>query len=640
MPLLQLSQVSLAYGHVPLLDHVDLVIEPGERIGLIGRNGTGKSSLLKLMDGAAAADDGKIWRAPALKLASVPQEPLFQPGLSVFEAVAEGLGEGTQLLIDYHAVAHAMTEAHDAGAAADPALMERLHELQEALDASDGWSLEHKVANTLSRLQLDADRLVSDLSGGLKKRVALARALVLAPDLLLLDEPTNHLDVAAIEWLEQMLQSYSGSVLLVTHDRRFLDNVATRIIELDRGHLASYAGNFSAYQQEKAAALETEAVHSRKFDKFLAQEEVWIRQGIQARRTRNEGRVRRLEALRLERSARRERVGKVALAVDEGERSGKLVVELREAGKRYGDKPVVQDFSCRILRGDKVGLIGPNGSGKTTLLKLILGEIQPDEGQVRLGTKLDFAYFDQFRAVLDEEATLADTISVGGDFVEINGARKHVISYLGDFLFPPERARAPVKSLSGGERNRLLLARLFSRPANVLVLDEPTNDLDIETLELLEELLQDYSGTLFLVSHDRAFLDNVVTQTIASEGEGVWKEYAGGYSDWQRVKTSAKPVAGLARRGQKSDGRTRKATPGPVPAKAGLSFKEERELTELQIKIDVLETEQKQISAALADAALYRDQPEQVRRLNLRFAALEAELAAALARWEQLEAKR
>jgi len=640
MPLLQLSQVSLAYGHVPLLDHVDLVIEPGERIGLIGRNGTGKSSLLKLISGVAAADDGKVWRAPALKLASVPQEPLFQPGLTVFEAVAEGLGAGTQLLIDYHAVAHDLTVAHDAGAPTDPALMERLHELQEALDASDGWSLEHKVANTLSRLQLDADRLVAELSGGLKKRVALARALVLAPDLLLLDEPTNHLDVAAIEWLEQMLQSFSGSVLLVTHDRRFLDNVATRIIELDRGYLSSYTGNFSAYQQEKAAALETEAVHSRKFDKFLAQEEVWIRQGIQARRTRNEGRVRRLEALRLERSARRERVGKVALAVEEGERSGKLVVELRKVHKQYEGKPVVQDFSCRILRGDKVGLIGPNGSGKTTLLKLILGEIQPDAGQVRLGTKLDFAYFDQFRAVLDEEATLADTISTGGDFVEINGARKHVISYLGDFLFPPERARAPVKSLSGGERNRLLLARLFSRPANVLVLDEPTNDLDIETLELLEELLQDYSGTLFLVSHDRAFLDNVVTQTIASEGEGVWKEYAGGYSDWQRVKTSAKSETAPARRGQKIDGRSKKAASATAPAKAGLSFKEDRELADLQEKIDALEKEQKQITAALADAALYRDQPEQVKQLNLRFAALEKALAAALARWEQLEAKR
>jgi len=640
MPLIQLSQVSLAYGHVPLLDHVDLVIEPGERIGLIGRNGTGKSSLLKLIDGAAGADDGKLWRAPSLKLASVSQEPAFQPGLSVFEAVAEGLGQGTQLLIDYHAAAHALTVAHDTGAAADPALMERLHQLQEALDASDGWSLEHRVASTLSRLQLDADRLVADLSGGLKKRVALARALVPAPDLLLLDEPSNHLDVAAIEWLEQMLLSFSGSVLIVTHDRRFLDNVATRIIELDRGRLSGYAGNFSAYQQEKAAALETEAVHGRKFDKFLAQEEVWIRQGVQARRTRNEGRVRRLEALRLERSARGARVGKVALAVDEGERSGGLVVELKKVGKHYGGEPVVQDFSCRILRGDKVGLIGPNGSGKTTLLKLILGETLPDEGQVRLGTKLDFAYFDQFRAVLDEEATLADTISVGGDFVEINGARKHVISYLGDFLFPPERARAPVRSLSGGERNRLLLARLFSRPANMLVLDEPTNDLDIETLELLEELLQDYAGTLFLVSHDRAFLDSVVTQTIASEGEGVWKEYAGGYSDWQRQKSFGSSEMAPARRGQKNHGRTKRIAAEPASIKSKLSFKEERELYVLQTEIDAIEKEQKHITSALANPAIYRDHPEQVRQLNLRFPVLEAELASAMRRWEELEAKR
>ena len=640
MPLVQLSQVSLAYGHVPLLDHVDLVIEPNQRIGLIGRNGTGKSSLLRLIDGIAAADEGKLWRAPGLKLASVAQEPLFRPGLSVFEAVAEGLGKGTQLLIDYHAAAHALTEAHDAGREAEPELMRRLHQLQEALDASDGWSLEHKVANTLSRLQLDADRLVSDLSGGLKKRVALARALVIEPDLLLLDEPTNHLDVAAIEWLEQMLLSCAGSVVFVTHDRRFLDNVASRIIELDRGRLSNYEGNFSAYQLEKTATLETEAVHNRKFDKFLAQEEIWIRKGIEARRTRNEGRVRRLEALRAERSARRERVGKVGLTVDEGERSGKLVVELRKLGKYYDGKPVVQGFSCRFLRGDKVGLIGANGSGKTTLLRLILGELQPDEGQVRLGTKLDFAYFDQFRAALDEEATFGDTISVGGDFVEINGTRKHVISYLGDFLFPPERARALVKSLSGGERNRLLLARLFSRPANVLVLDEPTNDLDIETLELLEELLQDYSGTLFLVSHDRAFLDNVVTQTVASEGSGVWKEYAGGYSDWQRAKSSGKAEAAPARSGQKSASRTKRSVSGPAPAKAGLSFNQERELVELLANIDALEKEQGQITAALANPALYRDQPEQVKQLNLRFAALAAQLASALSRWEQLEAKR
>jgi ABC transport system ATP-binding/permease protein len=642
MPLLQLSQLSLAYGHVPLLDQADLVIEPGERIGLIGRNGTGKSSLLRLIEGVSAADDGKLWRSPELKLASVAQEPAFRPGLTVFEAVAEGLGKGTQLLVDYHAAAHALTEAHEAGATADPALMERLHQLQEALDASDGWSLEHKVASTLTRLQLDADRLVSDLSGGLKKRVALARALVLAPGLLLLDEPTNHLDAAAIEWLEQMLLSFAGSVLFVTHDRRFLDNVATRIVELDRGRLGSYEGNFSAYQQQKAAALEAEAVHNRKFDKFLAQEEVWIRKGVEARRTRNEGRVRRLEALRLERSARRERVGRVALAVDAGERSGKLVVELRGVAKHYGGKAVVRDFSCRILRGDKVGLIGPNGSGKTTLLKLILGELAPDAGQVRLGSRLDFAYFDQFRAVLDEEATLADTISVGGDFVEVNGARKHVISYLGDFLFSPERARAPVKSLSGGERNRLLLARLFSRPANVLVLDEPTNDLDIETLELLEELLQDYGGTLFLVSHDRAFLDNVVTQTIASEGEGLWKEYAGGYSDWQRVQSSAKSESETApaRPGQKSPGRVKRAPNAAMPVKVGLSYKEERELAGLPERIDVLEKEQGQITAALANAALYRDHPGQVKQLNLRFAAIEAELASALSRWEQLEAKR
>src|SRR5450830_447557 len=641
MPLVQLSQVCLAYGHVPLLDHVDLVIEPGERIGLIGRNGTGKSSLLKLIDGVAAADDGKIWRAPELKLASVSQEPVFQSGLSVFEAVAEGLGKGTQLLVDYHAAAHALTDAHDAGSPADPALMERLHQLQEALDASDGWSLEHKVETTLSRLQLDADRLVSDLSGGLKKRVALARALVLAPDLLLLDEPTNHLDVAAIEWLEQMLLSFSGSVLFVTHDRRFLDNVATRIIELDRGHLSSYEGNFSAYQQEKAAALETEALHSRKFDKFLAQEEVWIRKGIEARRTRNEGRVRRLEALRLERSARRARVGKVALALEEGERSGKLVVELRKVGKQYGGKPVVQDFSCRILRGDKVGLIGPNGSGKTTLLTLILGELQPDEGQVRLGTKLDFAYFDQFRAVLDEEATLADTISVGGDFVEINGARKHVISYLGDFLFPPERARAPVKSLSGGERNRLLLARLFSRPANVLVLDEPTNDLDIETLELLEVLLEEYTGTVFLVSHDRTFLDNVVTQVIVAEGEGQWREFIGGYSDWERYRNTVASTKATAKSETKSNAANASSAASLAPATKAkkLSYKEQRELEELPKLIAQLEAEQKQITAQLADADLYKNGPDAANKLNVRFAEIDEQLLEALDKWKTMEAK-
>ncbi|MEP7068885.1 MAG: ATP-binding cassette domain-containing protein, partial [Usitatibacter sp.] len=475
MPLLQLSSASLAYGHVPLLDHADLVIEPGERIGLIGRNGTGKSSLIRIIAGETKPDEGSLFMPPGLKIASVPQEPSFEAGHTVFEAVAEGVGALTKLLIDYHAAAHEGD-------------MDRLHDLQEALEAANGWTVEHRIEATMTRLKLPEDANVADLSGGMRKRVALARALVMEPDLLLLDEPTNHLDIGAIEWLEETLATLPSSVLFVTHDRRFLDRVAQRIVELDRGRLQSYPGNFTEYEKRKAEMLAIEAVVNRKFDKELAKEESWIRQGVEARRTRNEGRVRRLEQLRLERAARRERVGEVDLAVAQGERSGRLVAELEHVSKRYGDKQVVEDFSARIMRGDKIGLIGPNGTGKTTLLKLILGELAPDSGTVRLGTKLAVAYFDQLRSALDEEATLADTITPGSDFVEIEGARKHIISYLGDFLFPPERVRSPVKSLSGGERNRLLLARLFSRPANVLVLDEPTNDLDIETLELLEAL--------------------------------------------------------------------------------------------------------------------------------------------------------
>ncbi len=631
MPLVQFSEVSLAFGHVPLLDHVDLVIEPGERIGLIGRNGTGKSSLLRIIQGVQNPDDGKVWRAPDLKLAIVTQEPQFEPGQSVFEAVAEGLGKGNRLLVDYHAAAHAFAENHE-----DAAIAERMHSLQEQLDATNGWSLQHKVDSTLDRLSLDADRKVDELSGGLKKRVALARALVLQPDLLLLDEPTNHLDVASIEWLEGVLQSFAGSVLFVTHDRRFLDTVANAIIELDRGRLTTYPGNFSAYQARKAEDLATEAIHNRKFDKFLAQEEVWIRKGVEARRTRNEGRVLRLEQLRVERAARRERVGKVELALGEGERSGKLVAELENVSKAYGGRDVVKGFSARLLRGDKVGLIGPNGSGKTTLLKLILGEIEPDAGSVRLGTKLAIAYFDQFRAALNEEATLADTINPGADFVEVDGVRKHVISYLGDFLFPPERAKAPVKSLSGGERNRLLLARLFSRPANVLVLDEPTNDLDIETLELLEDLLQTYKGTLFLVSHDRTFLDNVVTQTIASEGEGLWKEYAGGYSDWQRASALGRAEA---KEEEKKAAKKAAAAQSKAPVKAKLSYKESRELAELPDRIDALEKEQAGIAARLSEGTLYSAQPDEAMRLQNRVAEIENELTRALERWEALDAR-
>ena len=590
MPVIQLSQLSLAYGHHPLLDHADLVVEAGERIGLIGRNGTGKSSLLRIVAGEGAPDDGTVWRQPGLVVASVAQEPAFEPGLGVREAVAAGAGE---------AIAP------------------------------------HRIDATLSRMGLDAEARVDALSGGMRKRVALARALVREPELLLLDEPTNHLDIDAIEWLEDALLAFRGAVLLVTHDRRFLDRVAQRIVELDRGRLASFPGNFSEYERRKAEMLAIEEVRDRKFDKLLGQEEAWIRKGVEARRTRNEGRVRRLQALRAERAERRGRIGQVQLQLSAAERSGRLVAELEGVTKRYDGRPIVAGFSARFMRGDKVGLIGPNGSGKTTLLKLILGEVAPDEGHVRLGTRVEVAYFDQFRAQLDDEATLADTISPGSDTLDFGGTRKHVISYLGDFLFPPERARAPVKTLSGGERNRLLLARLFSRPANVVVLDEPTNDLDIETLELLESLLQDFAGTLFLVSHDRAFLDNVVTQTLAFEGDGRWKEYAGGYEDW--VRASRRPREG----GDPITGT------GPPPARgrqarerAKLTYRETRELEELPARLEALEREQQELAARLADPALYQDRSVDLRALNARHEAIEAELLDLLHRWEALEAKR
>ncbi len=626
MPLLQLSAISLAYGHVPLLDHVDLVLEPGERVGLIGRNGTGKSSLLKVIAGDARADDGKIFLAPALQLASVGQEPQLDPTHTVFAAVSEGLGAVTKLVLDYHEAAHSGD-------------MYRMQHLQEALEAAGGWALEHRIESTLERLGLPQDAAVGELSGGMRKRVALARALVAEPGLLLLDEPTNHLDIVSIEWLEETLRGFAGSALFVTHDRRFLDRVATRIIELDRGMLASFPGNFSDYERRKAELLASEAVVNRKFDKLLAQEEAWIRKGVEARRTRNEGRVRRLETLRLERAARRNRVGNVDLAVAQGERSGRLVAELEGVTKRYGEKRVVEGFSGRVMRGDKIGLIGPNGSGKTTLLKLVLGSLEPDSGTVRLGTKIAVAYFDQLRTALDEEATLADTIAPGSDFVEIGESRKHIMSYLGDFLFPPERARALVKSLSGGERNRLLLARLFSRPANVLVLDEPTNDLDIETLELLEALLQEYDGTLFLVSHDRQFLDNVVTQTIAYEGAGRWKEYAGGYNDWvrARVKPGSDPKSGTyPDLSQRNEGTSPVSTP---TKRVKLSYKESRELEDIPAKLEALEAEQRTLADRLADPATYQDRSFDGKALDARNEAIEAELAKLLERWEALEAK-
>ncbi|HZV66783.1 MAG TPA: ATP-binding cassette domain-containing protein [Telluria sp.] len=630
MAVISLSSAQLAFGHVALLDHAEFSLETTERVGLIGRNGTGKSSLLKVISGRFKLDDGLLVMQQGLKIAYVEQEPTFDPAMSVFDAVAAGMGEQQAMLAEYEALTGQF------GQGDDEALMDRMHELQVKLDATDGWSLVNKVDTTLDRLNLSKDALMGTLSGGMQKRVALAVALVSAPDVLLLDEPTNHLDFKSIMWLEGLLRDFKGSVLFITHDRSFLDNVATRIVELDRGKLLSYPGNFSAYQTRKSEQLEIEEVEAAKFDKFLAQEEVWIRKGVKARRVRDEGRVRRLEALRLQRAARREQQGQVKLEVSSGERSGKIVAELENVSKSYGEKVIVKDFSGTILRGDKVGLIGANGAGKTTLLKMILGEEAADSGTVRLGTKLQVAYFDQMRAQLDEEASLMDTIAPGSDWVEINGARKHVMTYLNDFLFAPERARSPVKSLSGGERNRLLLARLFAKPANCLVLDEPTNDLDIDTLELLEELLEDYTGTAFLVSHDRTFLDNVVTQVIVAEGEGMWREYVGGYTDWERVKAQA--PAAVAKPAAKSAVVSSTAQNNSAK-KIKLSYKEQRELEELPLLIASLEDEQSAITAQLNAPDFYKTNPADAKRINVRFAEIEDLLLGALEKWEQIEAR-
>ena len=635
MPYITLDKAALAFGHVALLNKIDFQLDEGERVGLIGRNGGGKSSLLKVLAGQALLDDGTVWRQPTARICYVSQEPVLDAAATVFDAVAAGLGELQQIIKDYHHLSHLLAEPD----ADYEKLLEDMQPLQTRLEAQNGWAVQARIETAIQRLELDPEALVGSLSGGVRKRVALAQALVAEPDVLILDEPTNHLDFSSIEWLEGLLKEFRGSVLLVTHDRRFLDNVATRIVELDRGNLASFPGNFAAYQKIKERMLADEAVVNAKFDKVLAQEEVWIRQGIKARGVRNEGRVRRLETLRLERAARREKVGKVEMNVETGDRSGKLVAELTDVSKRYGDRQIIDGFSCRIQRGDKIGLLGPNGAGKSTLLKIILGELAPDSGEVKLGTKLSVAYFDQLRAQLDDNATLADTISQGSDFIEIAGQKKHVISYLGDFLFAPERARSPVKSCSGGERNRLLLARLFTRPANVLVLDEPTNDLDIETLELLEELLANYDGTLFIVSHDRTFLDNVVTQVIAFEGEGKLMEYVGGYEDWVRVKkyeasqsASTKAVAPPPKAASKAE------TP-KAKSSGKLSFKEQKELDEIPVRIEKLEREQEELVAALGSGELYRDNPSHAKQLQERAALIEDELLQLMARWEALEGK-
>jgi ATP-binding cassette subfamily F protein uup len=626
MALLSLSDAHLAYGHVPLLAGTGVALDAGERVALIGRNGAGKSSLLKVLAGLEAPDDGTLNLQGGLRRVYVAQEPLFDHGATVFEAVAEGVAEAREL--------RARFERHD------PA--DDLDAVQTRLEALGGWTWEQRVEQALQRLRLAPGARVQDLSGGTKKRVALARALVAAPDLLLLDEPTNHLDIDAIEWLQELLLGWRGALVFVSHDRAFIDAVATRIVELDRGQLRSYPGNFATFESTKARELLDEGLANARAEKLLAQEEVWIRKGVEARRTRAVGRVQRLVELRQQRAARRDTLGRVRLELDAGLPPGKIVAELRDVGMRYGELLLIERFSATLLRGDKVGLIGPNGCGKTTLLRLILGELQPSSGSVRQGTRLQVAYFDQMRAALDLGATLADTISPGSEWIETATSRKHVMSYLGDFLFSPERANAPVRTLSGGERNRLLLARLFALPANVLVLDEPTNDLDIDTLELLEDLLQAYEGTVFLVSHDRRFLDNVATSTIAWEGDatfggrpGLWREYEGGYEDWKRQRERGRVAAPAAVEAAPA---AREASPRPALARTKLSYKEQRELDALPARIEALEAEQAQIHAQLAGSEIYTRDPQRVPALNARHEAIEAELMQALERWEALSA--
>lgn len=643
MSLYTIADAQLAFGHVALLDHADFSLEAGERVGLIGRNGAGKSSLLEIVAGLAQPDDGTMTRQQNLKTAYVPQEPAFAPHETVFDAVASGLADIRALLDEYDAIARQLADA-PAGAQHD-ALLARMSALQASLDACDAWNWRTRVVTTLAQIGLDGDgdRPIHTLSGGMQKRTALARALVVQPDVLLLDEPTNHLDFEGIRWLEELLIAQRASLFFITHDRAFLDRVATRIVELDRGRLLSYPGNFSAYQARKAQQLEVERIENDKFDKLLAQEEVWIRKGVEARRTRSVGRIARLQQMRAERAERRAQQGNVKLDVAQGEKSGKIVAELIDVTKRYGARTIVERFSATVMRGDKIGFIGPNGTGKTTLLTLLLGELAPDEGTVRVGTNLQVAYFDQMRAQLDLDKTLADTISPGSDWVEINGAKKHVMSYLGDFLFAPQRAHSPVRSLSGGERNRLLLARLFARPANVLVLDEPTNDLDIPTLELLEELLTDYAGTVLLVSHDRAFLDNVVTSVIAFEGAGRWREYVGGFTDWQTQSERARQQAEA--RAPKETTAASAATPKESAAGRNaqrtvkLSFNEERELAALPARIEALEAEQKALGTRIEDGSVFVKDPAEGARLTERYAALDEELMAALTRWEALESR-
>ncbi len=622
MPLLTLTNAHLAYGHVPLLDGAAFSLDDGERVALIGRNGAGKSSLLKILAGLERADDGQLQAQQGTRRIYVPQEPLFDAAHSVFDVVAEGVAEARALRDRFEA--HAPDDDLDA--------------MQTRLEALGGWTWEQRVDETLQRLHLDGSALIGTLSGGTKKRVALAQALVAQPDVLLLDEPTNHLDLDAIAWLQSLLNESTHATVLVSHDRAFIDATATRIIELDRGVLRSYPGAYSAYEATKGRELESEALANARADKLLAAEEVWVRKGVEARRTRSVGRIVRLERLRATRMARRDRVGQVKLELATGLPTGKIVAELDDVSMSYGDRQLIDHFSATFLRGDKVGLVGPNGAGKTTLLKLILGELEPTRGGIRRGSNLQVAYFDQLREGLSLDATLADTISPGSEWVDVGGAKKHVMSYLGDFLFSPERANAPVRTLSGGERNRLLLARLFALPANVIVLDEPTNDLDIETLELLEALLADYSGTAFLVSHDRRFVDNVVTSVVAWEGDaefggkpGLWREYEGGITDWLTQRARSRVTAPIA-----AAAAARAVVPATTVKTRKLGYREQRELDALPARIEALEAEQKQVAAEVASPSLYVKDPQRATALHARAAQIDDELTAALERWETL----
>lgn len=631
MPLLRLSNLAIAYGTHALLNKENFQLDMGERVGLLGRNGEGKSTLMKIIAGNILPDSGEIWQEPELRLAWLEQSPNLPDDATIYDAVASGLGELGEIIARYHVLSLTMDYN-------DPKALQELGDLQHKLEALHGWHFNTKIESTLTRLGLPADVKVSALSGGWKRRVALAKALVIEPQVLLLDEPTNHLDFESITWLEEQLLNFNGAVLFVTHDRAFLQKLATRIIDLDRGNLVSWQGSYDDYLRRKAAALEDEANQNAEFDKKLAQEEVWIRQGVKARRTRNEGRVRALEALRKERSQRRTQQGTSKLGLASGDASGKKVIEVENLDFSYPDRELIKNFSTLIQRGDKIGLIGGNGAGKTTLLKLLLKQLEPSSGTVEHGTRLEIAYFDQLRDQLDPDMTVADTVADGNDFVEIAGNKRHVMSYLADFLFAPVRARSPVKSLSGGEKNRLLLARLFTKPANVLVMDEPTNDLDLETLELLEEKLVSYTGTLLLVSHDRAFLDNVVTSAFVLDGSGQVEELVGGYSDWQsyqQAKIKAESERKNLENKSKADSTAGKAN--KLPTKKKLSFKEQQELTDLPELIEQLETRQAKLNSLVNDADFYKNEPGLVTKTLEELHTTEARLEQIYQRWNELE---